>query len=58
MWREDPSAEGGYVAAYAGNARPSGDEIDELLAPPEDPSAGGGDALSGLGKFIKGFQAM
>jgi len=60
VWREEPEAEGGYVASYAGFSRPAGDDLDDLLTPPaaEGEAASGGDLLGGLGKFIKGFQAM
>ena len=59
VWREEPKAEGGYVASYAGYRRPTGDELDDLLAPPAvEGEAAQVNLLGGLGKFIKGFQAM
>lgn len=35
VWREEEGADGGYVLAYAGANRPQGDDLDELLSPPE-----------------------
>ena len=60
VWREDADIEGGYALAYSGARRPSGDDIDEYLTPPESAGAegSGGGMLDGLGKFIKGFQAL
>jgi len=55
-WREDADAEGGYALVYTGVRRPSGDEIDELLADPEEEGEGGNGF--NLGKFIQGFQAL
>jgi len=58
VWREDEEcAAGGYELAYSSSRRPSGDEIDDLLAGSDD-EADGGSPLKGLGAFIKGFQAM
>ena len=45
---------GRYELVYSSSRRPSGDEVEELLAP-DDGSGGGG---GGLAAFIKGFQAM
>ena len=53
VWRENGLAEGGYELTYSSSRRPSGDEIDELLAGPEEEAPG-----FNLGAFIKGFQAM
>ena len=61
MWREDEAAEGGYALAYSSMRRPSGDEIDDLIYVDGDDDGEGGDGpgmMDGLGKFIKGFQAM
>lgn len=58
VWREDRDAEGGYALAYNGLRRPSGDELEDLMAGEEEEGAEGGDFLGGLSKFIKGFQAM
>ena len=61
VWREDAvAADGsGYTLSYSKLRRPSGDDIDEILAyEEEDGGAEGGNPLDGLGKFIKGFQAM
>lgn len=61
VWREEPSEEGGYELMYSSSRRPSGDEIAEIIAPPEtdDGADGSGaNALDGLSRFIKGFQAM
>ena len=59
VWREEPEAEGGYVATYAGYTRPAGDDLDDFLAPPAvEGEASSADLLGGLGRFIKGFQAM
>jgi hypothetical protein len=64
VWRENAEMEGGYALAYSAARRPSGDDVAEYLTPPDDGQAGGsssggvGSALDGLGKFIKGFQAL
>ena len=60
VWREESAADGGYELAYSSSRRPSGDEVDELLAGADDEEgeAGGGNPLDGLGAFIKGFQAL
>ena len=60
MWREEAGAEGGYVLAYSGARRPSGDDLDDLFFPEDEDAegGGGGDPFAGLQKFIKGFQAM
>jgi len=60
VWREERGAEGGYVLAYNGLRRPSGDELEELMVGEDDGegSGEGGDFLGGLSRFIKGFQAM
>ena len=61
VWREDEAAEGGYALAYSSMRRPSGDEIDDLIYVDGDDDGEGGDGpgmMDGLGKFIKGFQAM
>lgn len=55
VWREDGAAEGGYELTYQGAARPSGDEIGDLLSPDD---AEGGDMMGGFTAFVKGFQAM
>ena len=54
MWREDSNADGGYALTYSSSRRPSGDEVGELLAGPEEE----GGAAFNLGAFIKNFQAM
>ena len=58
VWREDTAAEGGYALAFSGARRPSGDDVTDYLAPPDDGQASGGNMLDGLGQFIKGFQAL
>lgn len=61
VWREDENVEGGYELAYSAMRRPSGDDIEEYLAPPPtegDGGSSGGNPFDGLGKFIKGFQAL
>ena len=55
VWQEDAAAEGGYELKYKSMRRPSGDEIDEHLYGDDDDGSG---SSSGLGAFIKGFQAM
>ena len=61
VWREDAAAEGGYELVYSGSRRPSGDDVNEYLYPDDEDGADGSNApgvMDGLGKFIKGFQAM
>ena len=58
VWREEATAEGGYMLVYQGQRRPSGDEITDILYPDDEDGGGGGDMMAGLGSFIKGFQAM
>ena len=54
VWRENGLAAGGYELAYSSSRRPSGDEVEELLAGDDGDDGGGG----GLAAFIKGFQAL
>ena len=62
VWREEETAEGGYDLTYSAMRRPSGDDIEEYLAPPDtgdgEGGGSGGSFLDGLDKFIKGFQAL
>ena len=59
VWREDAAAAGGYSLVFRGMARPSGDEVDELIYPDDDGNDESGPGLmAGFSKFVKGFQAM